>query len=269
MDNVSRPAEANLSALIESTEDLLGSVDLDFRLRTFNGAFRRHVAGQFGARPKVGMRPKDYLPPDGAARWAPFFQRALAEGPFRVEYLLREGGTLELAFQPDFVDQVLAVVNRTGARPENLRLELTESMLSQSIEDTVAKMRELRLHWVRFSLDDFGTGYSSLAYLKQLPISRLKIDRAFVKDILVDAASRAIAQTIISLGCALDLSVIAEGVETEEQRGFLAGMGCHSYQRYLFSRPLPIEKFEKFLDEFGDKQPWGLAEFYRCCMRSV
>ena len=118
--------------------------------------------------------------------------------------------------QPDFVKQVLAVVNRTGAKPENLRLELTESMLSHNIEETVAKMEELRLHGVRFSLDDFGTGYSSLAYLKRLPISRLKIDRAFVKDILVDAASGAIAQTIISLGRALDLSVIAEGVETEE-----------------------------------------------------
>jgi diguanylate cyclase (GGDEF)-like protein len=156
--------------------------------------------------------------------------------------------------QTDFVEQVMTIVNRTGARPENLRLELTESMLSHSIDDTVDKMRELRLHGVRFSLDDFGTGYSSLAYLKQLPISRLKIDRAFVKDILVDAASGAIAQTIISLGRALDLSVIAEGVETEEQRGFLAGMGCHSYQGYLFSRPLPVKEFERFLAEFSIKQ---------------
>jgi EAL domain-containing protein (putative c-di-GMP-specific phosphodiesterase class I) len=159
--------------------------------------------------------------------------------------------------QPDFVKQVMAIVNRTGARPENLRLELTESMLSHSIEDTVAKIGELRSHGVRFSLDDFGTGYSSLSYLKQLPISRLKIDRAFVRDILVDAASGAIAQTIISLGRALDLSVIAEGVETEEQRGFLAGMGCHSYQGYLFSRPLPREEFEKFLDEFAQKHSSG------------
>ncbi len=157
--------------------------------------------------------------------------------------------------QPDFVEQVMTIVNRIGARPENLRLELTESMLSHSVDDTVAKMRELRSHGVRFSLDDFGTGYSSLAYLKQLPISRLKIDRAFVKDILVDAASGAIAQTIISLGRALDLSVIAEGVETEEQRGFLAGMGCHSYQGYLFSRPLPVMEFERFLAEFSNKHP--------------
>jgi PAS domain S-box-containing protein len=101
---MSRQVEANLSALIESTEDLLGSVDLDSRLRTFNGAFRTHLAGQSGVRPKVGMRPKDFLPPNGAALWASFFQRALAEGPFRVEYLLREGATLELAFHPIVVD---------------------------------------------------------------------------------------------------------------------------------------------------------------------
>ncbi len=153
--------------------------------------------------------------------------------------------------QPDFVQKVLSVLDSTGARPQNLRLELTESMLSHNIDDTIAKMTELKSHGVRFCLDDFGTGYSSLSYLKRLPISRLKIDRAFVKDILVDAASGAIAQTIISLGRALEISVIAEGVETEEQRGYLAGMGCHSYQGYLFSPPLPIREFEQFLDAFS------------------
>ena len=100
---MSRQAEANLSALIESTEDLLGSVDLDFRLRTFNGAFRRHVERQFGVSSGAGHAAKDMLTADGAALWASFFQRALAEG-FRVEYLLREGGTLELAFNPIVVD---------------------------------------------------------------------------------------------------------------------------------------------------------------------
>jgi EAL domain-containing protein (putative c-di-GMP-specific phosphodiesterase class I) len=155
--------------------------------------------------------------------------------------------------QTNFVEQVLAALNCTGARPENLRLELTESILTHSIEDTVAKMNQLKSHGVRFSLDDFGTGYSSLSYLKRLPLSRLKIDRAFIKDILVDAASGAIAQTILSLGRALDLSVIAEGVETEEQRGYLALLGCHSFQGFLFSRPLPVEQFEAFAKHFGDK----------------
>ena len=126
-------------------------------------------------------------------------------------------------------------------------------MLTQDIEDTVAKMKQLMSHGLRFSLDDFGTGYSSLSYLKRLPLSRLKIDRAFIKDILVDAASGAIAQTILSLGRALDLSVIAEGVETEEQRGYLALLGCHSFQGYLFSRPLPIGQFEALIKDFAEK----------------
>jgi len=133
-------------------------------------------------------------------------------------------------------------------------------MLLDNIEDTIGKMRELKAHGLRFSLDDFGTGYSSLSYLKRLPLSRLKIDRAFVQDILSDAASAAIAQTVLSLGRALGLSVIAEGVETEAQRVYLAGLGCYSYQGYLFSRPLPIEELEVFLKEFNEKAASGTGE---------
>ena len=106
-------------------------------------------------------------------------------------------------------------------------------------------MTELRSHGLRFSLDDFGTGYSSLAYLKRLPLDQFKIDRTFVQDILVDASSGAIAQTIISLSRAMGLPVIAEGVETAEQRDFLAGLGCHMFQGYLFSRPLALKEFER------------------------
>ncbi len=155
--------------------------------------------------------------------------------------------------QADFAAQVLTILNRTGARPGNLRLEITESILLHDFDDTIVKMNALRTKGVRFSLDDFGTGYSSLSYLKRLPLDRLKIDRAFVKDILGDAASGAIAQAVLSLGRALGLSVIAEGVETEEQRGYLAGLGCQSYQGYLFSRPLPQDKFEAFAKEFGER----------------
>jgi len=147
--------------------------------------------------------------------------------------------------QPDFVAKVLAALDRTGADPENLELELTESMLVDSIEEVICKMTELKAHGLRFSLDDFGTGYSSLAYLKRLPLDQLKIDRSFVQDILVDASSGAIAQTIISLSRAMGLPVIAEGVESEEQRDYLTRLGCHSFQGYLFSRPLPLEEFER------------------------
>jgi diguanylate cyclase (GGDEF)-like protein/PAS domain S-box-containing protein len=145
--------------------------------------------------------------------------------------------------QPDFIEQVLAVLERTGANPQNLQLELTESMLVENIEEVIAIMAELKSHGVRFSLDDFGTGYSSLSYLKHLPLDQLKIDRSFVRDMLTDASSGAIAQTLISLGRAMGLSVIAEGVETEAQRGFLAGLGCYTYQGFLFSKPLPLEQF--------------------------
>jgi len=149
--------------------------------------------------------------------------------------------------QPDFVEQVLAVLDRTGADPRKLTLELTESLLMSNAEDTIAKMSALKAAGVGFALDDFGTGYSSLSYLKRLPLDCLKIDRSFVLDVLTDPNDAAIAKTIVALARSLGLSVIAEGVETEEQRDFLAGNGCHVYQGFLFSRPLPLEEFERVL----------------------
>ena len=149
--------------------------------------------------------------------------------------------------QADFVGQVLAVLARTGADPHRLKLELTESMLIASIDDVTAKMAELQGRGVGFSLDDFGTGYSSLAYLKRLPLDQIKIDQSFVRDILVDANDAAIARMVVLLADNLGLRVLAEGVETEAQKEALAAQGCHSYQGYLFSRPLPIEAFEAFV----------------------
>ncbi|MGC1645469.1 MAG: EAL domain-containing protein [Candidatus Sulfotelmatobacter sp.] len=148
---------------------------------------------------------------------------------------------------PDFVKNVLAILQRTGANPQNLKLELTESMFVDDLEDVVAKMTALKSHGLRFALDDFGMGYSSLAYLRRLPLDQLKIDQEFVRDILVDASSSAIAQSIISLSRAMGLSVIAEGVETEGQRDYLARLGCHSFQGFLFSGPLPVEEFQRLL----------------------
>lgn len=150
---------------------------------------------------------------------------------------------------PDFVEQVFQVLDRTGANPERLGLELTESMLVDNIEDVIGKMTQLRERGLRFSLDDFGTSCSSLSYLKRLPLDQLKIDRAFVRDMQVDAISRAIARTIVMLSKAMGLSVIAEGVETEQQRKSLAQLGCHAFQGQLFSPPLPLQDFELLLSK--------------------
>jgi EAL domain-containing protein (putative c-di-GMP-specific phosphodiesterase class I) len=143
-----------------------------------------------------------------------------------------------------FFDEVLATLKRTGANPQRLKLEMTESMLVEDIEMVIAKMTALRGYGVTFSLDDFGTGYSSLAYLKRLPLDQLKIDQGFVRDILIDSNDAAIAKTVIALAGSMGLAVIAEGVETEEQRDFLANAGCLAYQGYLFSKPLPLNEFE-------------------------
>ncbi len=147
--------------------------------------------------------------------------------------------------QPDFVPLVLDALHLSGANPANLWLELTESLLVENIEEVIAKMKELKSRGLKFSLDDFGTGYSSLAYLKKLPLSQLKIDRSFVRDVVTDESSAAIAQTVISLSAAMGLPVIAEGIETEEQRQFLTRLGCQNFQGYLFGRPLPLDQFEQ------------------------
>jgi EAL domain-containing protein (putative c-di-GMP-specific phosphodiesterase class I) len=141
------------------------------------------------------------------------------------------------------VDSVLSALGRTGANPESLKLELKERIFLNHAEDTIAKMTELRSHGIRFSLDGFGTGYSSLAYLKRLPLDQLKIDRSFVGGMLADPVSSAVAQAIISFSKAMGLSVIAEGVETEEQRALLALLGCHAFQGFLYSHPLPLGEF--------------------------
>jgi EAL domain-containing protein (putative c-di-GMP-specific phosphodiesterase class I) len=149
--------------------------------------------------------------------------------------------------QVDFVDQVLAVIERTGANPNRLKLELTESLLVSNVENTIAKMTYLKAHGVGFSLDDFGTGYSSLSYLKRLPLDQMKIDQSFVRDILTDPNDAAIAKMVVVLAQSMGLSVIAEGVEIEAQKDVLARLGCHAYQGYLFSRPLPLDEFEAFV----------------------
>ncbi|HSV52608.1 MAG TPA: EAL domain-containing protein [Burkholderiaceae bacterium] len=151
----------------------------------------------------------------------------------------------------DFVAQVTQVLVGTGADSGRLKLELTESMLVDDLELTIAKMSELKALGLNFSLDDFGTGYSSLSYLKRLPLDQLKIDQSFVRDIVADVNDASIVRTIIALGQSLGLAVIAEGVETSAQRDFLASHGCLAYQGYLFSPPLPLEALQALLDHAG------------------
>ncbi len=154
--------------------------------------------------------------------------------------------------QGGFVAQVLQALASTGADARHLKLELTEGLLLQDVEDTIDKMGQLRAYGVGFSLDDFGTGYSSLAYLKRLPLDELKIDQSFVRDVLTDPNDAAIARTIVALGTSLGLRVTAEGVETKEQRAFLERAHCHAWQGYLLSPPLVAVAFEEMVLTRGE-----------------
>jgi EAL domain-containing protein (putative c-di-GMP-specific phosphodiesterase class I) len=140
--------------------------------------------------------------------------------------------------QTDFVERVEQALTKTGANPALLKLELTESMLAENVDEIIVKMNTIKEFGVSFSLDDFGTGYSSLSFLKRLPLTQLKIDQSFVRDILTDSSDAVIAHTIVALAHSLGLKVIAEGVETQAQRDALAEMGCNAYQGYLFGRPV-------------------------------
>ena len=166
---------------------------------------------------------------------------AWAENPATAHLTLAVNISARQFHTANFVDQVTAVLRRTEANPAKLKLELTESLLLKDVEIVIIKMKALISLGVRFSLDDFGTGYSSLSYLKRLPFEQLKIDQSFVRDIFVDANDLAIVRAIVTLGRTLGLAVIAEGVETEEQRKFLESTGCDAYQGYLFGRPVSAE----------------------------
>lgn len=147
--------------------------------------------------------------------------------------------------EADFADQVMLIVHETGANPKLLKLELTESLLADNLDQIIQTMTALRSQGIRFALDDFGTGYSSLSYLKNLPLDQLKIDQTFISDVLDGANNATIAKVVISLAETLGLDVIAEGVETESQRQFLLDNGCRHFQGYLFSRPFTVDAFEE------------------------
>ncbi|HXY22936.1 MAG TPA: GGDEF domain-containing phosphodiesterase, partial [Burkholderiaceae bacterium] len=148
--------------------------------------------------------------------------------------------------QPDFVEQVRQSLLVSGADPARLSLELTEGVVLDHVELVISRMEQLNELGVGFSLDDFGKGYSSLSYLKRLPLDQIKIDQSFVNDVPWDPNDSAIVRAILAMSHSLGLQVIAEGVETVEQRDFLEQNGCHAYQGFLFSKPLPIKEFNEF-----------------------
>jgi EAL domain-containing protein (putative c-di-GMP-specific phosphodiesterase class I) len=151
--------------------------------------------------------------------------------------------------RPQFVQTVLDCLDQACIDPTRLKLELTESMLADNIEQIVTTMNALKNRGVGFSLDDFGTGFSSLSYLRRLPLDQLKIDQSFVRGMSASEKDEAIVKTIISLGLSLGFQVIAEGVETEDEHQKLAAMGCMTYQGYLFSKPLAIGNFDDYVRE--------------------
>lgn len=156
--------------------------------------------------------------------------------------------------QRDFVENVEEIILSTGARAEYLVFELTEGVLLNDIEGTIAKMKRLATLGIRFSLDDFGTGYSSLQYLKQLPLDTLKIDQSFVRDITTDPNDAAIVTTIIAMSKHLNMKVIAEGVEKQEELDFLKRNGCDQYQGYLFYKPMPDNEIDQLMGSLDMKQ---------------
>jgi EAL domain-containing protein (putative c-di-GMP-specific phosphodiesterase class I) len=135
----------------------------------------------------------------------------------------------------------LRALERSGANPQHLKLELTESVLLHDVEEVIAKMTILRSRGISFALDDFGTGYSSLSYLQRLPLDELKIDRSFVQQMLGSHNAATIVCSIVALADSLGMDVVAEGVETEAQQVFLADCGCRRYQGYLIGPPVPAD----------------------------
>ncbi len=141
---------------------------------------------------------------------------------------------------------VKGALEESGMDPNRLELEVTETLMMEEIETVAEKLQQLHILGINVSIDDFGTGYSSLAYLKRLPIQKLKIDKTFVDNLDDDPGDLAIAEAIINLGHSLDLDVIAEGVESEKQADVLLPKGCDEFQGYLFSKPLPADEFAKW-----------------------
>jgi diguanylate cyclase (GGDEF)-like protein/PAS domain S-box-containing protein len=173
--------------------------------------------------------------------------KAWEQNPRTADLQLSVNVSARQFHQQEFVDSVHHCLNNSGISPARLKLELTESVVLDNVDEVVKRMQQLDALGVQFSLDDFGTGYSSLSYLKRLPLEQLKIDRSFVHDVTDDPNDAAIVQAIVAMSGSLGLQAIAEGVETEAQRDFLYQSGCTAYQGFLFGKPMPIDEWHTFL----------------------
>ncbi len=171
-----------------------------------------------------------------------------AAHPHRCDLSLSVNVSPKEFLQPDFVTNLLGILDASGADPAKLTVEITENMLVENVAETVEKMAVLRDRGISFSIDDFGTGYSSMGYLKRMPLRELKIDRSFVRDMLSNINDASIVRIVIALGNELGLAVVAEGIETESQFDYLKAHGCTSFQGYLFGAPMPLDEFESLLD---------------------
>jgi diguanylate cyclase (GGDEF)-like protein len=149
--------------------------------------------------------------------------------------------------QNNLVNKVEQILNETGLSPSNLILEITETMAMHNLKQSIEKLQQLKSLGIGLSLDDFGTGFSSLSYLKKLPINELKIDQSFIRDVIIDSQDASIVKAIISIAKSLNLTVVAEGVETEKHVEFLLEQQCDEVQGYYFSKPVPSSEIEKFL----------------------
>ena len=173
----------------------------------------------------------------------------IGDGLWKEEQLFGINVSPQQFNDPNFVEALIDILQKTGAPAECIDLEITEGLLINSIEDVITKMIQLKALGITFSIDDFGTGYSSLSYLKKLPVDVLKVDQSFIRDIPNDEQSIAIVETIISIAQHLKLESIAEGVETKEQLDFLTSIECHRIQGYLFSKPLDMKDFITFIKD--------------------
>jgi EAL domain-containing protein (putative c-di-GMP-specific phosphodiesterase class I) len=147
----------------------------------------------------------------------------------------------------EFVEKTKNIIKQSDINPARLKIEITESMISENIETIIEIIKKLKSLGIKFSMDDFGTGYSSLSNLKRIPLDQIKIDQSFVCDLSTSSQDRSIVRTIIAMAQSLNFEIIAEGVETEEQRNLLIHKGCHNFQGYLFGKPVAVDEFEQML----------------------